>query len=35
MITVMGATGNTGKKITETLLKAGEGLRAAFCLAAV
>jgi uncharacterized protein YbjT (DUF2867 family) len=28
MITVMGATGNTGKKITESLLKAGEKIRA-------
>jgi uncharacterized protein YbjT (DUF2867 family) len=28
MITVMGATGNTGKKITESLLKAGEKVRA-------
>ena len=28
MITVMGATGNTGKKITEALLKAGEKVRA-------
>ena len=28
MITVMGATGNTGKKITEALLKAGEQVRA-------
>ena len=28
MITVMGATGNTGKKITEALLKAGERVRA-------
>lgn len=28
MITVMGATGNTGKKITEMLLKAGEDVRA-------
>jgi uncharacterized protein YbjT (DUF2867 family) len=28
MITVMGATGNTGKKITETLLKADEKVRA-------
>jgi Predicted nucleoside-diphosphate-sugar epimerases len=28
MITVMGATGNTGKKITETLLKGGENVRA-------
>lgn len=28
MITVMGATGNTGKKITEDLLKAGEQVRA-------
>ena len=27
-IAVMGATGNTGKKITETLLKAGEKVRA-------
>ena len=28
MITVMGAIGNTGKKITERLLKAGENVRA-------
>ena len=28
MITVMGATGNTGRKITEALLKAGEKVRA-------
>jgi uncharacterized protein YbjT (DUF2867 family) len=28
MITVMGATGNTGKKITKALLKAGEKVRA-------
>jgi uncharacterized protein YbjT (DUF2867 family) len=28
MITVMGATGNTGKKISETLLKVGETVRA-------
>ena len=28
MITVMGATGNTGKKITEALLQAGEKMRA-------
>src|SRR5215510_16252783 len=28
MITVMGATGNTGKKTTGTLLKAGEKVRA-------
>lgn len=28
MITVMGATGNTGKKISEALLKAGEQVRA-------
>lgn len=28
MITVMGATGHTGKQITETLLKAGEKVRA-------
>jgi uncharacterized protein YbjT (DUF2867 family) len=28
MITVMGATGNTGKKITEALLKAGQQVRA-------
>ena len=28
MITVMGATGNTGKKITQTLLKPGEKVRA-------
>jgi uncharacterized protein YbjT (DUF2867 family) len=28
MITVMGATGNTGKKITEALLKAGDKVRA-------
>jgi uncharacterized protein YbjT (DUF2867 family) len=28
MITVMGATGNTGRKIAETLLKAGEKVRA-------
>jgi uncharacterized protein YbjT (DUF2867 family) len=28
MITVMGATGNTGSKITETLLTAGEAVRA-------
>jgi uncharacterized protein YbjT (DUF2867 family) len=28
MITVMGATGNTGKKITEALLRAGENVRA-------
>jgi uncharacterized protein YbjT (DUF2867 family) len=28
MITVMGATGNTGKKITEALLKTGEKVRA-------
>jgi uncharacterized protein YbjT (DUF2867 family) len=28
MITVMGATGHTGKKITDTLLKAGEKVRA-------
>jgi uncharacterized protein YbjT (DUF2867 family) len=28
MITVMGATGHTGRKITEALLKAGEGVRA-------
>ncbi len=28
MITVMGATGNTGKRITEALLKAGEKVRA-------
>jgi uncharacterized protein YbjT (DUF2867 family) len=28
MITAMGATGNTGKKITEALLKAGEKIRA-------
>jgi uncharacterized protein YbjT (DUF2867 family) len=28
MITVMGGTGNTGKKITESLLKAGEKVRA-------
>ena len=28
MITVMGATGNTGRKITELLLEAGEGVRA-------
>lgn len=28
MITVMGATGNTGKKITEKLLKVGENIRA-------
>ncbi|HEY5707429.1 MAG TPA: NAD(P)H-binding protein [Terrimicrobiaceae bacterium] len=28
MITVMGATGHTGKKITEALLKAGENVRA-------
>ena len=28
MITVMGATGNTGRKITESLLKAGEKVRA-------
>lgn len=28
MITVMGATGHTGKKITEALLKAGEKVRA-------
>ena len=28
MITVMGGTGNTGKKITEALLKAGEQVRA-------
>jgi uncharacterized protein YbjT (DUF2867 family) len=28
MITVMGATGHTGKKITEALLKAGERVRA-------
>jgi uncharacterized protein YbjT (DUF2867 family) len=28
MITVMGATGHTGKKITEVLLKAGEKVRA-------
>ena len=28
MITVMGATGHTGKKITEALLKAGEQVRA-------
>ena len=28
MITVMGATGNTGKKIVEALLKAGEKVRA-------
>ena len=28
MITVMGATGNTGKKIAEALLKAGEKVRA-------
>ena len=27
-IAVMGATGNTGRKITETLLKAGEKVRA-------
>ena len=29
MITVMGATGNTGKKIAETLLNAGENVRRA------
>ena len=28
MITVMGATGHTGKKITQALLKAGEKVRA-------
>ena len=28
MITVMGATGNTGRKITELLLEAGEEVRA-------
>ncbi len=28
MITVMGATGNTGKKIAEKLLTAGERVRA-------
>ena len=28
MITMMGATGHTGKKITEALLKAGEKVRA-------
>ena len=28
MITVMGATGHTGKKITEALLNAGEKVRA-------
>ena len=28
MITVMGATGNTGRKITEQLLEAGEDVRA-------
>jgi len=28
VITVMGATGHTGKKITEALLKAGENVRA-------
>ena len=28
MITVIGATGKTGRKITETLLKAGVKLRA-------
>jgi nucleoside-diphosphate-sugar epimerase len=28
MITVMGATGNTGRKIAETLLNAGENVRA-------
>ncbi len=28
MITLMGATGHTGKKITEALLKAGEQVRA-------
>ena len=28
MIAVMGATGHTGKKITEALLKAGERVRA-------
>src|SRR6516162_8050364 len=28
MITVMGATGNTGKKISQTLLEAGEKVRA-------
>jgi len=28
MITVMGATGNTGRKITELLLDAGEEVRA-------
>ena len=28
MIAVMGATGNTGRKITEALLQAGEKVRA-------
>ena len=28
MITAMGATGHTGKKITQSLLKAGETVRA-------
>jgi uncharacterized protein YbjT (DUF2867 family) len=28
MITIMGATGHTGKKITEALLKAGKKVRA-------
>src|SRR5262245_48548232 len=28
MVTIMGATGNTGKKITEALLRAGEKVRA-------
>jgi nucleoside-diphosphate-sugar epimerase len=28
MITIMGATGNTGKKITEALRKSGEKVRA-------
>ena len=28
MITVMGATGNTGRKISELLLEAGEDVRA-------
>ena len=27
MITVMGATGNTGRKVADTLLKAGEKVR--------